>query len=53
VQGAKTVDCLGRPALVHRHPGQPVATVAICPHLGGPLECAWFKFASSVSRSDV
>ena len=47
-ESAKTVDFFGRAALVHRRLGQPLATVAICPHLGGPLEwrdgtlvCPW------------
>jgi nitrite reductase/ring-hydroxylating ferredoxin subunit len=47
-QGAKAVDFFGRTALVYRHQGEPIATVAICAHLGGPLEwrdgalvCPW------------
>jgi len=46
--GAVPVDFFGRAALVHRAAGTPAATLAICPHLGGPLElrdgelvCPW------------
>jgi nitrite reductase/ring-hydroxylating ferredoxin subunit len=46
--GARPIEFFGRAALVHRSQGQPVATLAICPHLGGPLEwregrlvCPW------------
>jgi nitrite reductase/ring-hydroxylating ferredoxin subunit len=46
--GAKSVDFFGRPALVYRVGTELCATVAICPHVGGPLElkdgvlvCAW------------
>lgn len=45
---AVPVDFFGRPALAYRAGGEVRATVAICPHLGGPLEwkdgelvCAW------------
>ena len=46
--GAVAVDFFGRPALAYRAGGQVCATLAICPHLGGPLEwrdgelaCVW------------
>ena len=46
--GAVLVDFFDRPALVYRAGGEVRATLAICPHLGGPLEwkdgelvCAW------------
>jgi nitrite reductase/ring-hydroxylating ferredoxin subunit len=46
--GAKPIDFFGRAALVSQHKGTPIATVAICPHLSGPLEwrdgmliCPW------------
>lgn len=46
--GAVPVDFFGRPALVYRAGGEVCATLAICPHVGGPLEwrdgelvCAW------------
>jgi nitrite reductase/ring-hydroxylating ferredoxin subunit len=46
--GAKTIDFFGRTALVSRNDKTVIATVAICPHLGGPLElrdgkliCPW------------
>lgn len=46
--GSAAVDFFGRPALVYRVDGRVCATLAICPHLGGPLEwkdgtlvCAW------------
>lgn len=40
VQGSLSVPFFGRDALVYRAGGQPVATVALCPHLGGPLALA-------------
>lgn len=47
-EGAVAIDFFGRPALAYRVEGQPCATLAICPHLGGPLAwqdgelvCAW------------
>jgi nitrite reductase/ring-hydroxylating ferredoxin subunit len=47
-QGAKEVDFFGRRALVYRQAGELRAALAICPHLGGPLErrgdqlvCGW------------
>ena len=46
--GAKKVDFLGRVALVYHHGGEVKAALAICAHLGGPLElkdrelvCPW------------
>jgi nitrite reductase/ring-hydroxylating ferredoxin subunit len=46
--GAVPIDFFGRAALAYRVDGQPCATLAICPHLGSPLEwkdgqlvCAW------------
>lgn len=46
--GAIPVDFFGRPALVYRAGGEICATLAICPHVGGPLEwkddelvCTW------------
>jgi nitrite reductase/ring-hydroxylating ferredoxin subunit len=47
--GAAPIDFFGRPALAYRSDDGTVrATLAICPHLGGPLEwkggelvCAW------------
>jgi nitrite reductase/ring-hydroxylating ferredoxin subunit len=45
---AVMIDFFGRPALAYRSGGEPCATLAICPHLGGPLTwkdgelvCAW------------
>lgn len=46
--GALTVEFYGREALVYLANGVPTATLAICPHVGGPLTlrdgmlaCAW------------
>ncbi len=46
--GTVPVDFFGRPALAYRAAGEACATLAICPHVGGPLEwkdgelvCAW------------
>ena len=46
--GAKKVDFFGRVALIYRHGGEVKAALAICAHLGGPLElkdgelvCPW------------
>lgn len=46
--GVKKVDFFGREALVYRHGGEVKAALAICTHLGGPLElkdgelvCPW------------
>lgn len=46
--GAAKVDFFGHPALVYRAGGEVCATLAICPHVGGPLEwkdgelvCGW------------
>jgi nitrite reductase/ring-hydroxylating ferredoxin subunit len=46
--GAVPLDFFGRAALAYRAGGEVCATLAICPHLGGPLEwkdgelvCAW------------
>lgn len=59
--GAKKVDFFGRDALVYRHHGEVKAALAICAHLGGPLElrdgdlvCPWhvarFDAANGVCR---
>ena len=47
-EGAVPVDFFGRPALAYRVGDEVRATLAICPHVGGPLEwkdgelvCAW------------
>jgi nitrite reductase/ring-hydroxylating ferredoxin subunit len=59
--GARKVDFFGREALVYRQGGEVKAALAICPHLGGPLElkggelvCPWhgarFDAASGACR---
>jgi nitrite reductase/ring-hydroxylating ferredoxin subunit len=59
VDGAKTVDFLGREALVFQVDGRPKAVLNVCLHLGGPMTrqgdrllCAWHgaEFASGDGR---
>jgi nitrite reductase/ring-hydroxylating ferredoxin subunit len=47
-EGVKPIDFFGRPAFAYRIDGAPAAVLAVCPHLGGPLEwkagafvCSW------------